>query len=170
MALFTSGERKNGYTSAKFNLPELSTFDKKVRRLEVLLLENPAGFFESHIKSYLGTTSEEVHQVLNTLQAQQLNGFWVHPHFYFNIRHDGADLYNCAKPVETSIAQIITAIANDPMIPVHSLMRMAKLYHPNDLIRALKLQTSFEVHKETQHIASCFLYRHFNIKNVVHKL
>lgn len=169
MALYTSLERKNGYSSTAFKLPVLTTFEKKVRRIEVLLLDNPHGCFKSSIQSYASSTGEETNEILTMLDAKELNGFWVHPHFYYNVRADGAN-YEADKQTEITASKVISLISIDPLIPVHRLMRLANIYDPKDLVTMLRMQTSHEVHKETQHIASCFLLRHFNIRHVVHKL
>lgn len=169
MALFTSMERKNGYSSTSYKLPVLTTFEKKVRRIEVLLLDNPHGCFKSSIQSYASATSEETNEILTILDAKELDGFWVHPHFYYNVRADGTK-FEANTQTESTASKVIALISIDPLIPVHKLMRQADIYDPKDLVTALRMQTSHEIHKQIQHIASCFLYRHFNIRHIVHKL
>lgn len=170
MSLYSSAERKNGYSSSGYKLPELTQFEKKVRRIEMLLLENPTGFYKSHIKAYMRATSDqELDEVLNTIEAKDLDGFIVHPHFYFNIRYNGATIH-VTRDNDVTASQIIDLIDQNPEIPVHRLMKVARLYDPEDLKKTLLSRTGYEHLKSVQHIASCYLLRHFNIRKVVHKL
>ncbi len=171
MALFTNAERKNGYSSSSYKLPELTPFEKKARRIELLLLENPAGFYKSHLKTFVGALNDqEIESVLDKLHAKELDGFWIHPHYFYNIRYNGATYVPVFSEEEASLNRIINAINQDPLIPIYQLMRLCRFYSPNDLVTALLSQTQYEVHKENQYIASCYLLRHFNIRNIVHKL
>lgn len=170
MSLQSSAVRKNGYVTSTYKLPELSQFEKTVRRVEMLLLENPAGFFKSHLKTYLRATSDkELDEVLSAVEAQELDGFWVHPHFFFNIRYNGATIH-VVRDNDVTANQVIELIKVDPEIPVHRLMQKARIYKPNDLVTVLLSRTSYEHTKQVQHIASCYLLRHFNIRKLVHKL
>ena len=170
MSLQSSAVRKNGYISSSYKLPELSQFEKKVRRIEMLLLENPTGFFKSHIKTYIRATSDqELDEVLKAIEAQEVDGFIVHPHFFFNIRYNGATTH-IHRDNDVTANQVIELIRINPEILVHQVMQKARINNPNDLVTVLLARTNYEHPKQVQHIASCYLLRHFNIKKVIHKL
>lgn len=150
--------------SSKFAFQELNQEEKQLRRVELLLLNNPAGLFLSHIKINLHLSEGVIQQQLDKLQARNIDGFWVHPHYVFNACYRGKfpTLPESSKILLPG-CQLIDAIRNSPDISITRLLRLAKIQNPGDLILLLKDQIRPNIDLESQYLAGNFLYRRFNI-------
>jgi len=150
--------------ASKFAFQELNQEEKQLRRMELLLLGNPAGLFFSHIKSNSYLSDDEVQENLNKLQARNIDGFWVHPHYALNTCYRGK------FPAQPKSAEQVTpghkvmdVIRNSPNLTITQLLRMVKIQNPDDLILLLKGQIHPEIDLDTQYLAGNYLYRRFNI-------
>lgn len=150
--------------SSKFAFQELSQEQTQLRRLELLLLNNSAGLFISHIKSNLNLPQDVIQQNLDQLAARNIDGFWVHPHYALNVPYRG--LFPTppqSKVVEVSAHKIVDRIREVPDISITALLRVAKINNPNDLIALLKNVIRPDIDVETQYLVGDYLYRRFNV-------
>lgn len=155
------------YGLIKFNLPEMTAFEKKVRRIELLMLENSQGFYKSSLKAYAGS-NERLDDVLKEIGAVEMGGFWIHPHYYHNVRHGHANYKVSQHSVLTEeTADLVSEILNrDPSIKVHSLLRMSRMVKHQELIVILQYLAESSKDKPKQYIAAAYLYRQFGIRAV----
>lgn len=150
--------------SSKFSFQELSLEQQQLRRVELLLLNNSAGLFISHIKSNLNLPIDVIQKRLDELRARNVDGFWVHPHFALNVPYRGnfpvapkqAEIVTCAL-------KVIDLIRNMPNITITALLYKSKIQNPNDLILLLQNQMRVDVDLDTQYLIGNYLYRRFNI-------
>ncbi|RLL19019.1 hypothetical protein [Acinetobacter chengduensis] len=159
-----SRQTNNGfYVHNDLCLPELSNFERNVLRVEILLLNNSNGFFKSHIEKYLSSASTSVDEVLTALGAKELNGFWVHPHFYHNVRDGFMSYRNNSFGNSYEEAKIIVsqAIEENSAVPLHRLMRALRLHHPQDLLQVMRMILRDNYDRFTCHAVSCYMFRHF---------
>lgn len=150
--------------SSKFAFQELNQEQKQLRRLELLLLDNPAGLFFSHIKSNSCLSDSEVKENLNKLNARNIDGFWVHPHYALNTYYRGKFP---TKPMSAEQVipghKVMDIICNSPDLSITQILRLAKIQNPGDLILLLKHQIHPDMDLNIQYQAGNFLYRRFNI-------
>lgn len=149
------------------HLPELSQSEKNIRRIEMLLLKNKDGFFKSHLNAHLNGLKGELDEALTAIGAKEFRGFWVHPHFYFNVR-DGFTKYQCcfnAAPFEVLSITAVNLIINNVVIPVHQLMREVGIHNPENLVQLLRHYLIYEKSMASRHTVSCYLLRHFGIRH-----
>lgn len=155
------------YGLIKFDLPVMTAFEKKVRRIELLMLENSQGFYKSSLKAYAGS-NERLEEALNQIGAVELGGFWVHPHYYHNVRHGHANYKVSPHSVltEETADLVVSILDKDPLIKVHALMRMAHMVKHQELIAILQYLAEFTKDKQKQFSAATYLYRQFGIRAV----
>lgn len=156
--------KRNVPWDKKYAFQELNQEEKQLRRLELLLLNNPAGLLFSHIKSNLCLLESEIQENLDKLQARNIDGFWAHPHYVLNTHYRGK-FPALSKPADhvTSAYKIMDVIRNSPDLNITSLLRVAKIQDPSDLILLLQEQMNPNIDLNTQYLAGNYLYRRFNI-------
>lgn len=154
--------------SSKFAFSELNQEERQLRRLELLLLNNPAGLFLSHIKSNSHLSDAVILENLNKLNAHNIDGFWVHPHYVLNTPYRGK-FPTQPEPAAglMSAHKIMDVIREAPEINLTQLLRASKIQDPEDLIFLLKSQIRPSIDLGTQYLAVNFLYRRFNIHSQV---
>lgn len=148
---------------------DISKDQKQFRRIELLLLNNPAGFFISHIQSNLRMPIDEIESILHELKARNIAGFWIHPHYFLNVRskgmfpslptHSTAQIVQCDK--------LIDVLSNRPNASITYILHKTKINDPKDLVLLLKSYLNSNIDLNTQFIVGNFLYRRFNIKKLV---
>lgn len=154
--------------ASKFAFQELNPEQVQLRRVELLLLNNSAGLFMSHIQSNLCLSLDVIQQSLDKLRARNIEGFWVHPHYALNVPYRGRFPGQPeSKELQVSVHNIIQKIREVPDLPLTSLLRIAKIDNPNDLVALLKSVIRPDMDLETQYLAGNYLYRRFNIHHPV---
>lgn len=158
----------SNYGVIHFDIPEMSMFEKKVRRLEMVMLENSNGFFKSALKQFVGTY-ERLEEALALIGAVEFGGFWVHPHYYHNVRHGHATYLVSQHSVltEETADKVAALLIANPEIKVYELLRITKIVNPKELIIILQYLAESVKDKRNQFAAACYLYRHFDIRAVV---
>lgn len=150
-------ERKN-QNHKKYAMPAITAHEKKLRRLELLLLKEVNGFYLSHLCAYLRETKETTLALLREIEAVELGGFWVH------VMHR----VPCGTDNKVDTFKCVNLITADPFIPVFQLMRKLHIQSLELLITNLQSLVSYGVEVDVQHAARCYLLRKFNIeKNLV---
>lgn len=152
-------------TATVLDLPQLTSFERSVRRIEMLLISSPEGFFRSHLRTYSCTNDAELDVILNHLKAEEFHGFWVHPHYSKNMRYGHALFTVNQHEVEHSYCKIdvMPFLRIDPDMPLYQLMRRLHLKNPETLEECLVFITQNGATLEDRHLASCYLFRHFAI-------
>lgn len=147
------------------SLPKLTSFERSVLRVEILLLGNKSGFYKSHIEKYLNAPEGVTDKALESLGAVEFNGFWFHPHFYHNIRENfiGYTCHQGRTSVEDIKRMAGEQIQANPGIAVHKLMYALRLYSPNDLSKTLRAILLDNIDRNLCYAVSCYLYRHFGV-------
>lgn len=151
--------------SKQYDFQEISPEQAKVRRVELLLLKDPAGYFLSHLISNTRLSPDDVKNALEQIKARKLDGFWVHPHYALNVPYRG--LFPSQPESEKVIhgsENVIEMIRRSPDISIAQLLRLSKIKNPNDMVLLLKNQLRYGIETKTQFIAGNYLFRHFNIK------
>lgn len=155
--------------SSHLTYQDLTKAQKQARRIELLLLNNPAGLFMSHLQSNLRITGDEIASVLCELNAKNVNGFWVHPHYFLNVAYRGMFP---AFPIKTDTptakgCKVMDVLSKNPDASITYVLRQTKIKDPRDLISLLKSYLCIDIDLTTQFVAGNFLYRRFNIKQLV---
>ena len=143
----------------KYKMPTITAHEKKLRRLELLLIKDNQGFYLSHLATYLNESKEVTLSLLRELEAvEMMGGFWVH------VIHRVPS--GNAQKVDKM--QCIHALIANPNMPIAEFMKKLSIGDPELLCNALQALVVYGVEKDIQHAARCYLLRKFNIeKNLV---